>query len=89
MFTTLCARLRTSLASGCHDYMPQRETQNAELWEMNGTGSVLLTFLLAGGIRAVSLVGLPQLAIACKGKDKSLEQGSGKLCHHNINLLRL
>lgn len=34
-----------------------------------GIISLPLTFLLTGGIRAVSLVGLTQLAVACKEKD--------------------
>lgn len=40
--------------------------------EMHGTVPVPLTFLLTGSIGAVSLVGLPQLAVACKEKDSRI-----------------
>lgn len=43
--------------------------RSTSLWETSAIISLPLTFLLTGGIRTVSRVGLTQLAVAYKEKD--------------------
>lgn len=72
-YTCSCACLLSSALSPCHYYSTEgKHTKKKEVRQCGKTSAIIslpLTFLLTGGIRTVSRVGLTELAVAYKEKD--------------------